>query len=220
MTPNLEHLEKLQALTKGYAQFSKQSSGVAYMAIIPLLLFANWIGEQLPINWWGSFFGVLLSGVFITTWLFIRWKLILQFYQGFGLARAAKPEFQKGHLTGALWGIGISLSTIIILRFINGLIQFPNTLAFTTPIVIVTLIMSYLIYQKHGFMIAATAFAFGAVFSGGINQNATNLTDLQLQFNGIGLGRILILLSLISIGIREHQQFKALEQKFKNLGSP
>ena len=145
MTPNFEHLEKLQALTKEYSQFSKQSSGVAYMAILPLLIFAYWIGEQLPINWWGSFFGVVLSGVFITTWLFIRWRLILQFYQGFGLARAAKPEFQKGHLAGAFWGVGISLSTILILRFISGLIQFPNTLAFTTPIVIFTLIIADII---------------------------------------------------------------------------
>jgi hypothetical protein len=220
MTPNLEHLERLQALTKEYGQFSKQNSGLAYIVMFPLLFLAYWFGEQLPTNWWGSLFGVILSGIFSAAWLFVRWRFIQQFYQSLGFARVAKPEYRKGYVIGALWGITLSLSLMIILRFASNLFQFPNTLIFVAPIIVFSGILSYLIYQKNGFMVAANAFALCAVISGGIHTNATNLTDFQLQFNGIGLGRALILLSLISISFREHQQFKTLEQKFKNLGSP
>jgi hypothetical protein len=218
MTPNLEHLEKLQALTKEYAQFSKQSSGLAYLAVIPLLVFANWLGDLLPLSYLGSFLGVVLTAFFISIWLFVRWQLVQHFYQIFGAVRVATLVHEKGFLTGLLLGGAFSIAFLVGLQLFTNVVRFPESFQFAVPIFVFAGIFAFQIYRNHGIPLAMSVFVFGAIIGGKINGNAANLTDLQRGMQPFTFA--LLILSLVSIGIREHQKFKRLEQKFKNLGSP
>ncbi len=217
MTPNLEHLEKLQKLTKEYAQFSKTSSGMIYIVVVLLLIPAQLLGKLLPLSYLGSILGIILSIFLTSTWLFIRWQLVQRFYQNFGAVRVATPVFEKGFMLGLLVGGVISICFLVGLQFFTGLFQFPETFRFAAPIFVFTGIFAFQTYKNHGVPLAISVFVFGAMIGGSINQNAANLTDFQRGMQPFTFA--LLILCLFSIGLREHQQFKQLEKKFKNLGT-
>lgn len=215
MTPNLEHLEKLQALTKDYAQLSKQTSGVAFFAIIPLLVLAHWLGHQLPLSYLGSILGIVLAVVFITIWLFIRWQLVQHFYQIFGLVRTTTLVYEKGFVSGLLFGAAFTFVFLFGLQLFTNVFQFPETFRFAAPIFVFVGIFAFQIYKNHGFVLAMSVFVFGAIIGGSINANAANLTDFQRGMQPFTFA--ILLLSVVSIGLNEHQKFKKFEQKFKSL---
>jgi hypothetical protein len=216
MTPNLEHLENLQALTKEYSQFSRNRIGVGYIIFAVLSPAVFLVAQKLPLTFLGAILGDLLSVVGILLWFYLRDKIMQMQYQKFGVARAFAPLLDKEFLIGMIFGLGLGTFLVWVLSTFQ-IFNFPNTYIFAIPSICVAAVFAFREFKQNGELVGMATFCLGAFVGAGINSNATNLMDFQRITQQILV--FVVPLGFALSGWREHQQFKQLEQKFKNLGT-
>jgi hypothetical protein len=212
-----DHLEKIQSLTKDYTQFSKSKAGLGYLAMIPLFLLAYQLGKLLPPNFFGTVLGIVLSMAFFAVWWFIRGQVMLLLYQGFGLAKAAQVEYPKDFWKGVIVGSLAGIALAVLFRTLNRVSELPNTLIFAFPVLAFSVFVASGFYRTHGVMLASTAVLFGAAFAGGINSHASNMSNTNRVVPGNEIVIALLTLGFLINAINQHNDYKRLEQAFKNL---
>jgi hypothetical protein len=215
---SLDHLEKIQNLTKKYAAYSRTSIGLGYFVAVVLLPILFFVARVLPIGVVGAILGGLFSAASIGLWLWLRQYISSRLYQGFGVALAPKPVFDISFVFGMVLGALLATGLLFLLRS-SGLMNFPNTYIFAAPALAIAAVAAWRDAKQNGDILGLTTFLFGGFVGGGINSNADNLTELQRTIYTIMLVAAPILLG--SWGIRQHNEFKKLEQEFKTLsGQP
>lgn len=215
--PNLADLEKIQYLTKEYSQYSRTRLGLAYMFLAILLVGLYFLARQMNPNLVSAIAGGCLTAISILLWLAARNWLVENLYQGFGVARATMPIFQREFLLGL--GMGL-LFSIVLFGFVQQLgtwFQIPNTFVVALPAIVVGLVSGWQQSRNAGSNFGFSVMVIGAFIGGGINWNASNLSDIQRSIQLAFL--VIVPLIFIAIGIREHFQFQQLEQQLQALKS-
>jgi hypothetical protein len=209
-----DHLEKIQNLTKDYAAYSRTAIGLGYLVASILLPVCFFIAKSLPINLLGAILGALLSFSSISLWLWLRQQVSSRLYQGFGVVRAALPLLDVSTLVGLVVGTVIGTGLVLVLRS-SGLANIPDTFLYAIPAFLVGLILAWLDFKQHGDRLGLTTLLFAGVVGGGLNSNADNLTEIQRTVQQIVLVVAPVLIAYL--GIRQHNDYKRLEQAFKDL---
>lgn len=210
-----EHLEKIQNLTQQYTQYSRTRAGLGYVVAAVLLVVVHFFARALPLSFVGAILGGLLCLVATSTWLMLRPMVSSQLYQGFGVAKAPTPLFNKDFLLGSVFGAILGTGLVFLLRS-SGIAQFPNTYIWAAPAFIVGGIAAWGEFKRNGKMQGLVVFLFGGAIGGGINANADNLTEIQRTIQLVAL--VFTPLLLVFMGVRQHLEFRRLEQAFKDLG--
>ena len=215
--PNLADLEKIQDLTKAYSQYSRNRSGLAYIFLAILLIGLYFLAHQMSPNLVGAIAGGGLTAISILLWFTVRNRLIENTYQGFGIARVAVPIFQREFMLGLGIGLLFSIVLVGVLQQLGSWFQIPNTFLFALPALAVGLVSGWQQYRNSGSNFGFSVMVIGAFVGGGINWNASNLTDIQRSIQLVLL--VVVPLQFVIVGIREHIQFQKLRQQLQNLNS-
>jgi hypothetical protein len=213
--PSAAHLEKLQNLTRNYAQFSRNKAGLGFLVLVGLLPVDYLLARILPLNVTGAILGGLLCVMSIGLWFVLRSKIVAFQYQQGGIARVAKPLFDREYFFGFLLGVAIIAFRFRSFSGLNG--QLPNTFDLVVPTLIIMAIMAFREYRHNGIAAGAVILAIGILISGGINANASNLTEIQQSLNFWVLMAIPTAFSIHAI--LEHLQFKRLQSELESLKS-
>jgi hypothetical protein len=211
--PNAAQLENLQNLTQNYAQFSRNRAGLAYLLLLLLLPIDFFLARLLPLNLTGAILGGLLCAISIIVWLLVRWKIADNIYQKFGVARAVGPIFDRDYFFGLLFGLAIVALRFRFSPILNP--QVPDTFNLVLPTLVIVALIAFREYRQNGIVLGAVIVTVGIMISGGINANASNLSEAQHSLNLVVL--MLIPISFAIYAIYEHLQFKSLMSELENL---
>jgi hypothetical protein len=216
---NLDHLEKIQTLTKQYAAYSRTAIGLGYLVAVLLLPILFFAARALPITVVGAILGGLLSFIGIGLWLWLRQQVSSRLYQGFGVALAPKPTFDLSFVLGVVAGAFLATGLLWFLRS-SGFFNFPNTYIFAVPALVIGAVAGWRDAKQSGDMLGFVTFGVGGIVGGGINANADNIAELQRTMQLVLLVGLPLMLGFF--GLREHSNYKKLEQEFKSLsgGTP
>jgi hypothetical protein len=214
--PSAAHLEKLQNLTQNYAQFSRNRAGLAYLVLSVLLPMNYLLARNLPLNTTSMILGGLLCITSISLWLVFRWKFVEILYQKFGVARSAMPLFTQDFIIGIFTGILFGTFLVWVLS-VTTVFRYPETFLLTIPTFLIATVMGVKESRHSGSFAGLAVILCGGFIAGGINSNATNLSQIQRIVPLVLLVIIPVLFAFI--GFREHQQFKQLEVELESLQS-
>jgi hypothetical protein len=208
MIADPQQLERLQTVTREYSRFSQTALGLAWIVLAGLLL----------VVWricWGQDAAVSVLTFFVASelWLYSRRILRDQLYQGFGYVKEishSNPKRMVSLMGGVIIGLGavaaLSLFNIIKVPWLTELASFAFMLATAAGTI------SDRLRNQDSSAAIGTGLIVAAVTSGVLRYR---LFEWQQVLQPVVIAFVVIY--LIYLGIREHQQFRQLETQLKSL---